>query len=114
TRQRCDQAREAAGGDDVGSLAVGPLGLDAAHQAIHRVRRAEQHARADRLVGAPSDGARRGGEVGGGQLGGAPDERVRCRTDPGMITPPKKCPSAVMQSNVVAVPKSTTMVSRWN
>ena len=33
---------------------------------------------------------------------------------PGMITPPKKCPSAVMQSNVVAVPKSTTMVSRWN
>src|SRR6266581_2967717 len=32
---------------------------------------------------------------------------------PGMITPPRKRPSAVMQSNVVAVPKSTTMVSRW-
>src|SRR5439155_466847 len=31
---------------------------------------------------------------------------------PGMITPPRKWPSAVMQSNVVAVPKSTTMVSR--
>src|SRR5882762_2256739 len=33
---------------------------------------------------------------------------------PGMITPPRKWPSAVMQSNVVAVPKSTTMVSRRN
>src|SRR5207249_336588 len=33
---------------------------------------------------------------------------------PGMITPPMNRPSAVMQSNVVAVPKSTTMVSRRN
>ena len=33
---------------------------------------------------------------------------------PGMITPPMKRPSPVMQSNVVAVPKSTTMVSRRN
>src|SRR3989441_12807806 len=33
---------------------------------------------------------------------------------PGMITPPRKWPSAVMQSNVVAVPKSTTIESRWN
>ena len=32
---------------------------------------------------------------------------------PGMMTPPMKRPSAVMQSNVVAVPKSTTIVSRW-
>ena len=31
---------------------------------------------------------------------------------PGMMTPPMKRPSAVMQSKVVAVPKSTTMVSR--
>src|SRR6266516_1520053 len=33
---------------------------------------------------------------------------------PGMMTPPINRPSAVMQSKVVAVPKSTTMVSRWN
>ena len=32
---------------------------------------------------------------------------------PGMITPPMKRASAVTQSKVVAVPKSTTMVSRW-
>src|SRR6266700_3159309 len=33
---------------------------------------------------------------------------------PGMMTPPRNRPSPVMQSNVVAVPKSTTIVSRWN
>src|SRR5206468_5788106 len=33
---------------------------------------------------------------------------------PGMITPPRKWPSAVMQSNVVAVPNSTTIESHWN
>ncbi len=31
---------------------------------------------------------------------------------PGAMTPPRKTPSAVMQSKVVAVPRSTTMVSR--
>ena len=31
-----------------------------------------------------------------------------------MITPPMNRPSPVMQSNVVAVPKSTTIVSRLN
>ena len=31
---------------------------------------------------------------------------------PGAITPPRKTPSAVMQSKVVAVPRSTTIASR--
>ena len=33
---------------------------------------------------------------------------------PGAITPPRNTPSEVMQSNVVAVPMSTTIASRAN
>ncbi len=81
--QRRDQAREAAGGDDVRRLAVRPLGLDASHDPVHGVRRAQQHTRPNRLFRPSPDGARGRREVGRGELGGASNERVRRGTDAG-------------------------------
>src|SRR3989304_1326703 len=55
----------AAGRDPPGPLAGRPLGLEGAHHAVHRVGGAVHEPRADALVAALAQGARRRVEVGG-------------------------------------------------
>ena len=89
-----------------------PLGLDAAHDPVDRVRGAEHHAGANALLRARPDHARRRDELRRRQLRRPRVASPPTSCTPGAITPPRKTPSAVMQSNVVAVPMSTTIASR--
>ena len=90
-----------------------PLGLDPGDNAVDGVGGAEHHARSDALLGAAPDHTRRVVELRRRQLRSPSDQRFDRRPSrQGAITPPRNTPSAVMQSYVVAVPRSTTIVSR--
>ena len=110
-RQWRHDSREASRRHDSRLLATGPFGDAPPDDPVDRIGGPEQDTGLDAFLRAPPDHAIGSLSSVAGSLAA---RRVSWSADvlrPGMIAPPRKRASAVTQSKVVAVPKSTTMAS---